>query len=62
MIGWLCFVEDVIRREMLMFQRENISLTGERTSLNEWVKGLVMELLKVMYGQWFIKTLTCVIS
>ncbi len=51
-IGWQCFMEGMISKEIFTLQEDYIILVNGKLTLNQWAQGLVVELLKVTHGQW----------
>ena len=57
-IGWRRFMEGMISKEVVELQREYITLSGSRLSLQRWAIGLVTKLLEVTHGQWLYRNVT----
>ena len=54
-IGWRKFMEGMISEKAVAIQKEFVAAGGCNLSLENWAKGLVIELLEATHGQWFYR-------
>ena len=54
-IGWRCFMEGMISKEIIPIQSDYVEMGGSAMSVDEWARGLVIKLLEVTHGQWLYR-------
>jgi len=54
-IGWRCFMEGMISKEIIPIQSDYVEMGGSAMSVDEWARGLVVKLLEVTHGQWLYR-------
>ena len=56
-IGWRRYTEGIISSEALVIQTECVDLGGWSLSLDNWAKGLAINLLEATHGKWLYRNM-----